>query len=170
MEKINAGPKLHTNTLVFTMDAIGLYTNIKHTEGLKSLEDKLETKKNKKIPTDFIIKLMKVILEHNIFEFNNALWKQIIGEAMGSRHIPHYADILMADIDHIIEDIAHIYDLKDIKAHKLLKRFLYDYIGLFACSTKKLHELLEQINKINPTIQFTIKHTSMNQKRTDVSV
>ena len=66
---------------------------------------------------------MKVILEQNIFEFHNALWKQMIGAAMGSRHIPHYADIFMADIDQIIEDIAHIYDLKDIKALQLLKLF-----------------------------------------------
>ena len=75
VEKINEGPKLQSNTLVFTMDAIGLFTNIKHTEGLKSLEKKLETRKNKKIPTDFIIKLMKVILEQNIFEFHDSLWK-----------------------------------------------------------------------------------------------
>ena len=66
---------------------------------------------------------MKVILEQNIFEFHDALWKQMIGAAMGSRPIPHYADIFMSDIDQIIEDIFHIHDLKDIKALQLLKLF-----------------------------------------------
>ena len=61
---------------------------------------------------------MKVILEENIFEFHDALWKQKIGAAMGSRPIPHYADIFMADIDQNI-DIASIYDIKDIKALQL---------------------------------------------------
>ena len=59
---------------------------------------------------------MKVILEQNIFEFHNALWKQKIGAAMGSRPIPHYANIFMADIDQTIEDFASIYDLNDLKA------------------------------------------------------
>ena len=121
----------------------------------------METRKNKKIPSDFIIKLMKVILEQNIFEFHNALWKQKIRAAMGSRPIPHYANIFMADIDKTIEDIASIYDLNDSKALLLLKRFLDDYIGLFVGSTKKLHELLEQINNINPTIQLTMNHTAL---------
>ena len=82
---------------------------------------------------------------------------------MGSRPTPHYADIFMADIDQIIEDVS-IYNLKDIKALQILKRFLDDYIGLFVGSRKKLHELLEQINKINQTIQLTMKHTSMHNE------
>ena len=41
---------------------------------------------------------------------------------MGSRPTPHYADIFMADTDQIIEDVS-IYNLKDIKALQLLKRF-----------------------------------------------
>ena len=47
VEKINEESKLKANTLVFTMDAIGLYTNIKHTERLKSLEDKHKTREKK---------------------------------------------------------------------------------------------------------------------------
>ena len=44
------------------------------------------------------------------------------------------------------------------KALGLLKRFLDDYVGLYIGPTKKLHQVLKEINKINPTIQLTMKH------------
>ena len=37
-------------------------------------------------------------------------------------------------------------------------------MGLFIGSTKKLHELLDKINKINPTIQLTMNHTSLKNE------
>ena len=38
IDRINHGEKLNPSTMAVTMDAISLYTNIKHNEGLKSLE------------------------------------------------------------------------------------------------------------------------------------
>ena len=63
------------------------------------MEEKLDTKEDKKVPTDFIIKLMDIVLNHNIFEFHNGLWKQRVGVAMGSPPVPRYANIFMAKID-----------------------------------------------------------------------
>ena len=60
--KINNGPKLGVNTVLVTMDAIGLFTNIIHEEGMEEMEYKLNEREKKNVPTDFIMKLMKLIL------------------------------------------------------------------------------------------------------------
>ena len=54
------------------MDSLSLYTNIIHTEGLKSLKRTLEKRINPKVKTAFLIEL---ILKENIFQFHNQLWK-----------------------------------------------------------------------------------------------
>ena len=42
-----------------------------------------------------------------------------------------------------------------------MKRFLDDYFSVFNGTTKQLHQLLEQINKLHPTIKLTLNHTSV---------
>ena len=49
---------------------------------------------------------MKVIVYNNIFEFHESVWKQNIGAAMGSKPVPHYANIFMTHIDKKIEALA----------------------------------------------------------------
>ena len=135
IQKVNRGPKLGENTLLVTMDVDGLYTNIKHDNGLKTLEEKLNKRKTNEPPTNFIIKLMKIILNENKFEFHDALFKQNIGASMGSKPIPHYANVFMAMIDDLIKNL----DIAEALA--LIKRFLDDYFMLFKESTKSLHAL-----------------------------
>ena len=160
IDRINHGAALNPSTIIFTMDVTSLYTNIIHTEGLKSLERILEKRTNPKVETAFLIELMEIILKENIFQFHNQLWKQQIGAAMGSRPVPHYANIFMAEIDVKIKEIAQKYDKNDGEALRLLKRFLDDYFSLFIGSTRELHKMIDEINLINPTIQLTLNHTS----------
>ena len=87
------------------MDAISLFTNIKHEDGMKEMKKKMDEEKNQETPTHFIMKLMKIILYHNKFEFNEGLYKQLIGAAMGCIPIPPYANIFMAHIDSLIKNL-----------------------------------------------------------------
>ena len=80
---------------------------------------------------------------------------------MGSKPVPFYADIFLAYIENEIKSIANSYNNGEIKALILLKRFLYDIFAIFYITTKKLNELLNDINKINPSINLTLTHTSV---------
>ena len=81
---------------------------------------------------------------------------------MGSKPIPDYADNFMArTIDPEIQRLAEKYDTNKFKSLPLLKRFLDDYISLFVGTTRNLHVLLEEINKIHPQIRLTMSHTSV---------
>ena len=55
IKHLNKGNTLKSNTVLFTMDVKGLFTNIIHEEGLKALEEALNKRQNPKIETDFIL-------------------------------------------------------------------------------------------------------------------
>ena len=88
---------------------------------------------------------MKIILYNNIFEFHDSLWKLNIGATMGSKPIPHYANTFMANIDKKIRNLA------PEEALKLFKRFQDDFFLIYLGSTKELHALVKEFNKIHPT-------------------
>lgn len=142
IDRINKGEKLHPKTMAVTADVTSLFTNINHKEGLSSLQKTLQKRNNPKIPTSFLMELMEIVLSENIFEFHNQLYRQEIGAAMGSRPIPSYANIFMAEIDEQIQSLASKYNLNETEALRLLKRFLDDYFILFVGSTKNYTNLL----------------------------
>ena len=53
-----------------------LYTNIPQDEGIEAVREVLTDRKNCEVPTDFIIRLLEIVLKYNIFEFNSELFQQ----------------------------------------------------------------------------------------------
>ena len=43
------------------MDAIGLFTNIIHDEGLDTLKQELNKREKRDVPTDYLVKMMEII-------------------------------------------------------------------------------------------------------------
>ena len=120
----------------------------------------METRANKDVPTDFLINLLQLVLKWNLFEFDEKIFRQLIGTAIGTKLAPNYADIVMAVIDELI--------LKAAAKHgdgtfpiSFYKRFLDDIFFVFLGSHKKLHEFLDEMNQIHPAIRFTICHTKL---------
>ena len=71
---------------------------------------------------------------------------------------------MATNIDIEIDKLARKYNQNGEEALKLLKRFLDDIFLIFCGSTKNLHTLLEDINKINPSIELTMTHTSIQNE------
>ena len=53
--------------IIVTVDVSALYTNIDQDEGLEACHEALEERKCREIPSDFILRLLEIILKHNIF-------------------------------------------------------------------------------------------------------
>ena len=141
IEQINDGEPLPENALLVTADVSSLFTVIPQEEGAKCLEDKLNTRSNQQVPTSFLIRILNICNEFNIFNFNGELYQQKIGSGMGSRPTPPYANVFMATkIDQEILKIAQNLGADGSMSLKLLKRFLDDLFMIFIGSTKKLHE------------------------------
>ena len=160
IEKRNEGPPLPPNAILVTIDVSALYTNIPQDEGLKCVKETLEERNKPALPTEFIIKLLELILKNNIFEFNSEYFIQLIGTAMGSKPAPSYANIFMAkQIDPAIRKLA-----KDLHQGKdpidLFKIFLDDIFLVYTGTVQSLHTFLMELNNIHPSIKFTMSHTT----------
>ncbi len=74
-------------SILATMDVESLYTNIDHEEGLEALSHNLEMRSPlEKPPASFILQLAEWT-----FLFQDQLYKQIRGTAMGACFAPNYA-------------------------------------------------------------------------------
>ena len=79
---------------IFSCDIVSLYTNITHDLGLRALDFWI-TKFDHLIPSrftkEFILESAHFILTNNYFKFDNVLYLQLIGTAIGTIFAPPYA-------------------------------------------------------------------------------
>ena len=115
--------------------------------------------------TEFIIRILKVIPENNIFEFNSELYRLNVGAAIGCKPIPSYTNIFMSTIDKKSLEITNASKEGKIQ---FFKRFLDDILALWYGSTEELHSIFEAMNKIHPNIKFTMNHTTADWESQEV--
>jgi hypothetical protein len=155
IEQLNQGPVLEDEQILVTWDVVGLYNNILHEEGLDSLQESLDARNNPEVPPNYLVRLMEIILKNNLFTFHDALWRQEIGCAMGTKPAPSYADIFMTrKIDNKIISLAQQFGKNERSPLTIFKRFLDDIFSIFKGTTK------EEMNKLHKTIRFTMNHSS----------
>ena len=70
-EKIKTIGSVPENAILVTADVMSLYPNIPHQAGLKALNEALEKRDIKKIPTEDLVKMAEFVLNNNIFEVNS---------------------------------------------------------------------------------------------------
>jgi hypothetical protein len=84
------------HAMLFSADAVLMYTNIDSNIGINSTKNFLYKNINN-IPTDFPIYLfletLTLVMENNIFSFSNTYWQQLTGTAMGTPVACSYATI-----------------------------------------------------------------------------
>ena len=139
---------------------MSLFTIIPQAEGVQASREALNMRIDQHIPTEFILRLLEIVLSENIFEFADELYKQNVRTSMGTNPAPHFANNFMAKIDKKIWEIAKILQETENFTIKTLNRFLDDLISIFLGSTKSLHRLWEEMNKIHPSVKFTMQHTT----------
>ena len=65
-----------------------MYPNIPHNVGFKRLNNMLEEREHKAVPTVYLVKMSRFVLEKNYFEFICDVKKQISGTAIGTKFAP----------------------------------------------------------------------------------
>ena len=83
------------NSLLVTMDAKSLYTNIPNNEGIASMKKKYDHYPKKTIPTKIITTFLALVLTLSNFIFNSKFYLQIKGCAMGTTCASSYANIFI---------------------------------------------------------------------------
>ena len=82
VEEINKSGKLPKNAILVTFDVKALFTNIPQDEGAQCTEEALNERESQKVPTEYIISMLKIILKNNIFLFSDNLYSQEEGTNM----------------------------------------------------------------------------------------
>ena len=91
--------KLPQGAILCTVDVVGLYPNLPHSEGLTSLRRVLELRDNKQISSDTLAELAEIVLKNNIFQFDEKTFEEVGGIAIGTKFAPPYAILFMADLE-----------------------------------------------------------------------
>ena len=67
---------LTEDAILVTIDVVGLYPHIPHSEGLAAIKKALNKRVDQKIHTDDIVELAELVLTSNNFEFNEGHYLQ----------------------------------------------------------------------------------------------
>ena len=104
--KINEQNNLPPEAKPYSVDIKSFYTNIPLKEGAEAFKEVIDDMKDKTIPSNYLLKLLKIVMECNIFKFNNEYWLQLLGTSMGTRVAPTYANIFMGKLEKEIRILA----------------------------------------------------------------
>ena len=167
IEKINNSRILPDNAIIVTWDVMGLFTIIPQEEGLECTRNALNKRNKPDVPTEFLMRLLEVVLKDSIFQFSDKFYKQNVGTSMGSNPAPSFANNFMAKIDKNIKELVENMKVKENIDMEELLRFLDDLFSVFTGTTKQLHTLWNQMNKIHPSVEFTMQHTTPGKENPD---
>ena len=94
--------KLPKDCILCTLDVSSLYTNIPMEDGIHAALQAIkewENKETSRPPTSWLKKISELILYKNAFRFNDKLYIQKQGTAMGTKMAPSYANIFMGTLE-----------------------------------------------------------------------
>ncbi|CAJ0952186.1 unnamed protein product [Ranitomeya imitator] len=86
---------LEGDTLLASVDVESLYTNIRHSDGLRAVQFFLSTSTLAVSLRDLILELLEFTLTHNFFVFKGSFYLQLQGTAMGAAFAPSYANLFL---------------------------------------------------------------------------
>jgi hypothetical protein len=87
---------LPPNAKLFTADATAIYPNIDTEIGIQAFENIFNTCNDlipKNFPKELLLRVLRTIIENNIFTFRDTFWLQTRGTAMGTPAAPLYSII-----------------------------------------------------------------------------
>ena len=150
-EEINENETLPPGSKPYSIDIKSFYTNILVREGIEAFRKTLEETSNLSIPVDYLIKLLKLVMESNIFTFDNEFWIQLIGTSMGTRVAPTYANLFMGKLEkQLLQNCPE--NLK--RFLHTWKRYIDDVLVIWTGSEAEFEEFFNFLNSFHSTIKF----------------
>jgi len=155
--------ELPENALLFSADAISMYTNINTDIGITSIKDFLEINKIKisqDFPHSLFLQVLELVMRNNIFAFADTYWHQRSGTAMGTPAACAYAMITFGHYENTTI-------LQDFTPNLLYyKRYIDDVVGIWLPpeqnNTALWSQFKEKLNgwgQLNWKIEDPSKHT-----------
>ena len=131
--------------LLVTIDVSSLYTNIPQDEGTDAC---LEAAEASHIPQSILLNLFNMVLKRNVFSFNNSMYQQIQGTAMGTKMAPSYANLFM-------DRFEKAFLAQEPNLPLVWKRYINDILCIWTGTRSQLDSFPDRLNKAHSSIKFT---------------
>ena len=82
-----------------TVDVVDLYPSIPYSEGFSAIREALGRRLGPFVATDTLVGLASLVLNNNYYEFNDRIYRQKVGTAIGTKFAPAYADLFMGRLE-----------------------------------------------------------------------
>ncbi|KAK3106951.1 hypothetical protein FSP39_003763 [Pinctada imbricata] len=154
---------LPEDTIMFCLDVRALYPSIPRHEARLAAERALNERKSKSVPTKDILDLMDIVLDSNIFTFNDETYVEKIGTAIGSKLGMTYACTYMGEWEKELFS-------KSEKLPSSYYRYIDDIWGIWTHGEDTLKEFVKTANNIHPNIQLELRYSTENIEFLDVKI
>ncbi len=160
------GKTLNADEVLVSFDVISLFTKIPVDLAIKVARKRLRQdvtlSQRTSMPIEDIIDLLSFCLNTTYFVFDGIYYQQVFGTAMGSPVSAVIANLVMEDVEQRALASAPV-------RLSFWKRFVDDIIS--AVSRNDIDILLQHLNSIEPSIQFTVeRETNGNLAFLDLNV
>ena len=152
---------------MFTMDVVALYPSVPREKTKQAMEENLEGRSSKKIPTKDLIELGEMVLESNEFTFEGERYRQKEGTAIGSKMGKNYACTYMG----CWEEEVQRKTVQGIgKKPKVWYRFVDDVWGIWKGGREEFERFVEICNSHEERIKVTYEICEQEAIFLDVKV
>ena len=150
--------RFNSGTILFSIDAVNLYSNIPTAEAIDACMMLLNEHSAKVdtfglLPSD-IKQLLEHCLNNNFVRFGDKTYRQSSGIAMGSRVAPPLAIMFMHALESMFLGASRLQP-------SLYLRYIDDVFGVWEHGLDSVLEYFAYLNSIHPSIKFTLEHSAV---------
>ena len=151
------------NTLLVTIDVTSLYANIPQDEGTDACLKAIGLAAASHTSPSVLLELFNIVLKRNIFSFDNSMYQQIQGMAMGTTMAPSYANLFMDRLERAFLAQEPILPL-------VWKRYIDDILCIWTGSRSQLDVFFRLAQQDTPSIKSTWSISDMQVQFLDLNI
>ena len=155
--------KIDFDCTLYSCDIVSLYTSIPTDVGLNAISYWINKKRNlipSRFSTDFILEALEFVLKNNNFYFDDQIYNQIEGTAMGTKCAPPYACLTIGHQEETklfnIELPKYFTNEEIILIKKIFKRYMDDGILIWP-NYLNFEHFQQCLHNLQPNIKFTFE-------------
>ncbi|KAL1117764.1 hypothetical protein AAG570_004079 [Ranatra chinensis] len=152
-----ASTNVNPHTKLVSFDIKDLYTSIPPHEIITILRNRLPNSFDSKTASE-IIKISKVILSQNYFQFNRNLYQARKGLGMGNPTSAYFAELFLDEIEKTI--VPTIKDKFNVASYY---RYVDDTICIIEDADNTASDILNFLNSVHPNLTYTIESETDNK-------
>jgi hypothetical protein len=163
IEKIK-NTSVPNNAKLISFDVVSLFTSVPIDELKLAFDDHLDSLVLNPVQKNELKHLIFTCLDQNYFKFQQQIYRQKQGLAMGSPLSPLMADFFM---NHLEKTITKLPLFKNLLFYF---RYVDDILGLWVGTERQLDQFLTEINNINKSIKFTMEFGDKTINFLDINI